>query len=119
MKRIDGDTSDSSFNGFTELVTRLVVAVEVDLFGRVVGGHGKRKFAPGDYVDVEPLLLDDFENRRVGKGFARIGDLGVEIKTPEVVDELTAHVPDGRFVVNVDRTAELFDDIANVQAVDG
>ena len=119
MKRIDRYATDASFNRFAELVTSLVVAVKVDLFGRVVGGHGKRKFAAGDHVDVEPLLLDDFENRRVGKGFAGIGDLGVGIKTPKVDDKLTTHVPDRRFVVNVDRTAELFDDIANVQAVDG
>ena len=92
--------------------------MEVDLFSREVGSQCECQLAAGHDIDVKVLLFDDLQDCGVRHRFSRVLDVSFGVVTPEIADEFSTHFADSGLVEDVDRAAELFDNLANVHAVD-
>ena len=72
MEVVDDDAADAGGERLGQLLPRLVVAVEVDAFGREAGLERDVKLAAGDYVQVETFL-----GEKLGDGGAEVGLRGI------------------------------------------
>ena len=77
VERVDDDVADAGVDGLLELGVALVVAVHVDPLGVEAGVQRQVQLAAGGDVAGEPLLGEEPQGRRAGKGLAREDDLEV------------------------------------------
>ena len=116
---IDGDQSDTAFNGERKFRRQFVIAVQADFFGREPRFERRVQFAAGYDVYTDPLLFGDPIDRHAGKGFRCVQDKPVSaVIRSDRFAVSGAHVADVLFVHHVQRRSEARRKFCRVCAAD-
>ena len=98
---------DALVDGVGQFVGCLVVAVEIDLFQRELGGDGHRQFPAGYHVQAQALLVENLGQGRVDVGLGGVEHLGSGAALFELGAVAAAPVAQGGLVQHVDGGAVL------------
>ena len=118
VEGVDCDMPNTVVEGLFQLRPGLVVTVKVQPFGRKPRCPRHGQLSTGHHVHTESLgLKQPCQNRR-RKGLGGVEDRRAGHLPPERTNELAAHVPYRRFVVYVQRRAELLSEFGQAAPAD-
>ncbi len=101
---VDRDQADAVIQRLLQLRPILVVAVEIEVTGREIGGTHDSEFAAGDNIDTDMFFLKNFRQRRIRERLGRVRNVGIRILGLESVHKFPTHRANRVLVVHVERS---------------
>src|SRR5665647_3169236 len=123
IEGVDDDAADSVSQRSLDLGNALVVAVEADSMAGKTGSDRHGQLTAGADVQPQALLVDPPRHRSAQERLAGVVDVGAAAEIMEALIEslfeLLCTRPEVVLVNDVCRCAEVFRDLADVEATDG
>jgi len=118
IKIVHHNASHPPTHRHLQFLTRLVIAVKVDLRHGEAHRFGDGKLPRGDHIETQPLFLEELRQCPVDEGFTGVYHQAIGVTLRKPLSILGTLTPQRHFVKDIERRAKFTGQLPDVASAD-